>query len=720
LRDLSVAGWWPLLLGIAIALGASLSAPDLGSALVGPALGLGLTLPLLALSLRHFTRSGPGLDAAQLAPHRRLIALSVLRLCLWCVAIFWVLSALGSLVLSGLALLLDWRPGAALHALAGLLGVLCLVGFRFVHTLLHNPGLLVASFSYRVSRLYPLWFKLDAAWLRSVALASRVSLGLLAGGVLVKLWLAQATPPTLGLATLALGLLGLRQWPAAKLAASPARGPDGAPPAALNVIMIGCDTLRADRVFDHPELTPEIAALRAHGVSFTDCHTPCARTAPSLMSLFTGCGPVRHGVRDNFLTADAPPTAAHALPARLRAAGYRTVAVSDWCGADFGKFGFGFETLDLPPDQWNLRYLIRQGPKTLRLFLSLFTQGEWGRRWLPEIHYLGGVPSTSTLVARTAAHLEQLAAQPAPFLLNLFLSTAHPPFASEYPWYVRHSDPAYRGPSKFALARLTDPAEILRRQAEPESAFDLAQIQGLYDGCVAQFDHAVGQVVAQLRALGLLERSLLVIYADHGTDFFEHESWGQGNSVVSDRSSRIPLIVCDPRRPQASQFDQSVSALDLTPTLLDLLGQPVPAGLDGRSLRPWFDAPQDLPPCPVYTETGFWLTDVPGMLAEHLRYPAITELLEVATAAVPMLVVKPRYRQRVIAAKDRALLCEGWKLVWQPLVQGVKLSLFDTRHDPDCRRDCASTEPARVASLLAQLAPYLLADGVAPTPTAAT
>jgi cyclase len=112
---------------------------------------------------------------------------------------------------------------------------------------------------------------------------------------------------------------------------------------------------------------------------------------------------VRHGVRDNFLTADAPPTAAHPLPARLRAAGYRTVAVSDWCGADFGKFGFGFETLDLPPDQWNLRYLIRQGPKTLRLFLSLFTQGEWGRRWLPEIHYLGGVPSTSTLVARTAA-----------------------------------------------------------------------------------------------------------------------------------------------------------------------------------------------------------------------------------------------------------------------------------------------------------------------------
>jgi hypothetical protein len=147
LRDLSVAGWWPLLLGIAIALGASLSAPDLGRALVGPALGLGLTLPLLALSLRHFTRSGPGLDAAQLAPHRRLIALSVLRLCLWCVAIFWVLSALGSLVLSGLALLLDWRPSAALHALAGLLGVLCLVGFRFVHTLLHNPGLLVASFS---------------------------------------------------------------------------------------------------------------------------------------------------------------------------------------------------------------------------------------------------------------------------------------------------------------------------------------------------------------------------------------------------------------------------------------------------------------------------------------------------------------------------------------------------------------------------------------------
>ena len=52
----------------------------------------------------------------------------------------------------------------------------------------------------------------------------------------------------------------------------------------------------------------------------------------------------------------------------LKSQGYRTATVSDWGGADLGKFSFGFDLTDVPEDQWNLKYLLRQVPKDLRLF----------------------------------------------------------------------------------------------------------------------------------------------------------------------------------------------------------------------------------------------------------------------------------------------------------------------------------------------------------------
>ena len=91
--------------------------------------------------------------------------------------------------------------------------------------------------------------------------------------------------------------------------------------------------------------------------------------------------------------------------------------------------------------------MIRQGPKDLRLFLSLFVRNRFGKRCLPELYYLGGVPSTDLLGRDVRRHLSGLAGTGQPFLLNAFFSTTHPPFASEYPYYTRFAEPDYDGPS---------------------------------------------------------------------------------------------------------------------------------------------------------------------------------------------------------------------------------------------------------------------------------
>src|SRR5205807_750868 len=146
---------------------------------------------------------------------------------------------------------------------------------------------------------------------------------------------------------------------------------------------------------------PNIEQLAARGASFPNCYVPCARTAPSLISMFSGTWPHTHGVRDNFVAGTDTRLPVNMLPERLRDEGYRTASVSDWCGADLGKFSFGFDITDVPADQWNLRYLIRQGPKDLRLLLSLFCHNRFGRCILPEIYYLGGVPQTTPVGVRT-------------------------------------------------------------------------------------------------------------------------------------------------------------------------------------------------------------------------------------------------------------------------------------------------------------------------------
>src|SRR5205814_482442 len=261
-----------------------------------------------------------------------------------------------------------------------------------------------------------------------------------------------------------------------------------------NIVMIGSDTLRADRIgaaVYRRKLTPFIDSLAVHGALFTACYVPCARTAPSLISMLTGTWPCRHGIRDNFIGDEDTELAVPRLPEILARHGYRTAAVSDWSGSDFEKFSLGFDIVDLPEDQWNIKYLMRQGPKDMRLFLSLFTHNKFGKRFLPELYYLAGIPLTSLIGSDACALISRFAQEEQPFFVNMFMATTHPPFGSEYPYYALYKNPQYVGESQFVMSRLTDPWEIIRRQGDSRKEFDLPQIIDLYDGCVRNFDDEV-------------------------------------------------------------------------------------------------------------------------------------------------------------------------------------------------------------------------------------
>lgn len=655
-------------------------------------------LLLLVKSLVDFSQTGP-VRREVLTHHRIYLALSLGRLTLAAFLVANLLALPGvvvyllGLVLSGAA----YRPGMAM--LASIASLAVLVAFQFCRILHASPGVIVASSHYAIHRFYPLWERLSPSRLALVGwlLASCYGLWLLLGvAVLIR---QGATYSALAVVMLhGLALLFYRRW-LHDDEPPPLQG--RAPRERLNLLMIGSDTLRADRLGQagyRRALTPNLDRLAASGATLGQCYVPCARTAPSLLSLLTGTWPHRHGVRDNFVSDAETRLDLPTLPGLLAAAGYHTAVLGDWAGSDMGKFDLGFQEQDLPADQWNIHFFMRQGPKDIRLFLSLFMQNRFGRYLLEEIYYLGGIPQTRQLGLRTRQMLGRLGSSVQPFFLNVFMASTHPPFASEYPYYTMYADPEYRGPSKFAMAKLTDPFEIIRRQGEPREEFDLEQILDLYDGCVKSFDDEVGRILDYLKASDLAENTLVVVYSDHGMEFFEHETWGQGNSAIGDFSARVPVILAGAGLVPATRLEGVTRSVDLAPTLLDLLGVPVPAEMQGQSLLNALGG-ADLPDLPAFHETGIWLTEVPGMPSGHLRYPNLLELLEIPDPATGTMAIKPEYRDIVVRAKDRMVRLGRWKLVYQPTQDGHILKLFDLENDPECRRDLSAVEPEIKARL---------------------
>ena len=109
-----------------------------------------------------------------------------------------------------------------------------------------------------------------------------------------------------------------------------------------------------------------------------------------------------------------------------------------------------------------------------------------------------------------------------------------------------------------------------------------------YVGEVAYVDSQVGRVTNWLASRGLLDRTIVIVTGDHGESLGEHGE-GTHGLFIYDATMRVPLVM---RTPYASakgrRVPQVVRSHDITPTVLELLGLPADAAMDGRSLAPYF------------------------------------------------------------------------------------------------------------------------------------
>ena len=145
------------------------------------------------------------------------------------------------------------------------------------------------------------------------------------------------------------------------------------------------------------------------------------------------------------------------------------------------------------------------------------------------------------------------------------------------PWIEGAKDAPF-----FAWVHLYD-AHTPYRPPEPFAARYAAHP---YNGEVAFADSQVGRVVDRLKALGLYDRTVVVVMGDHGESLGDHGEATHGFFIYGP-VTHVPFVVRAPfERTASRRVADPVRSVDLMPTVLDLLGLAAPAEMSGTSLVP--------------------------------------------------------------------------------------------------------------------------------------
>jgi len=197
--------------------------------------------------------------------------------------------------------------------------------------------------------------------------------------------------------------------------------------------------------------------------------------------------------------------------------------------------------------------------------------------------------------------LKELAKKDQPFFLAVGFVKPHLPFVSPKKYWDMY-DPAdiklatNRFVAKDSPEYAVNPndGEIRAYSGIPpkgDMPEDLARkLRHAYYAGVSYTDAQIGRVMAELKTLGLDKNTIVVLWGDHGWNLGEHSLWGKHTNVENDVNA--PLIISAPGQKAAGQSTPALAEfVDIYPTLCDLAGVPLPAHLEGVSLKPLMDNP---------------------------------------------------------------------------------------------------------------------------------
>jgi len=327
------------------------------------------------------------------------------------------------------------------------------------------------------------------------------------------------------------------------------------------VLLIGIETLRADHVGCIGYLrntTPTLDAIAKEGVAFSRVMATASWTMPAVMSVLTSLYPEVHSTdKYDKKLPESVPTLAEVLKEN----GYKTVAFVSNPTLD-GRHGFsrGFELYD-----------------DFSVWLDFVGTGKYvaGHNTAPnpEVHQtLTSEQLTRSALCWLERHYQE------PFFMFVFYFDPHfdyippPPFDTVF-------DLNYNG-SIDGRGIVEEP----RKSNRPPQR-DLDHIIALYDGEIRYTDTYISKLLDAFARFGILDQTLVVIFGDHGDEFYEHGSTGHAHTLYNELI-HIPLVFRWPSGiPKGRRIDALVSQVDIMPTILDYLGIQHQQAIQGTSLK---------------------------------------------------------------------------------------------------------------------------------------
>ncbi len=362
-------------------------------------------------------------------------------------------------------------------------------------------------------------------------------------------------------------------------------------PAMRNIILISLDTVRADHLHCYGygrATTPNFDQLAGQGVLFENAVSPSSWTLASHASILTGLLPHQHGATFGVPLRPGIPM----LSEILRAHGYDTAGFS--ANYDYGLQGWGiargFELYN--DDSSSLRhnfFLTVAGREFRNLFCPpVVGFDRFGRRDARELN------------GQISRWLKNRANEPFFLFINYF--DAHDPYLAPPPYDRRFGTPPHD------LLRRISPVIHQKPLAPPLSEQEQSALIAGYDNCLAFLDSQVGALIDLLRQSADWPHTVVIITADHGESFGEHEGYyGHGWSLYRELL-HVPLIIMGSGIQHGIRVQQAVSTRDLFTTALDLTGVRGPEPSHGVMRFITGDTETQRPEEPIVSE----LSAVPG------------------------------------------------------------------------------------------------------------
>jgi arylsulfatase len=356
-----------------------------------------------------------------------------------------------------------------------------------------------------------------------------------------------------------------------------------------NILLITTDQHRGDclGIEGHPVLqTPYLDWIGASGVHARHAYSACPVCVPARRTLLTGRKPVNHGLLMNGKAPLDYPT----IATELAKVGYQTHLVGKGhFGPPPSELGFGSsQWADSPRPKGDTAYQRFLHDNGITGPRAADAHGAPHNGWIVRSWHLEERFHFSNWCADEAVRFLQERDRNRPFFLMVNFLHPHQPLTPPQFYYDRYMQMELPPPVVGDWARVfANPVRGLapqpwRVELDP---IVMKQYRAAYYGSINHIDDQIGRFATYEM---IPEDDTAVLFtADHGEMLGDHQWLRKRNAFEA--SARVPLLLKLPPAlgiRQERSLDPVVELMDVMPTLLDVGGAPVPAGVDGASLLP--------------------------------------------------------------------------------------------------------------------------------------